>query len=256
MNIAHSVIWQSALIALFWLISLLISPVFVYAQDPQYTPPTVSGAPSNRVGGGTRGIKNNVGHPVLVALAPANHTGWTLEKQPTLYWSLSQDSTETVEIMLSYADPVAAGSYDPVFKTLITHPQAGIHALKLSESKVELKANIEYEWTLTLLKNGKVTPDSITTTALLMVVEPQKIVGLADLLANEKPSGEKLVSLLAQKGIWYDAIATLETLILRNPEQASLRNQLTKLLEQVSLTTQLINNKDVVVNKPSKSTDS
>ncbi len=256
MNIAHPVMWQSAFFALLWLISSLISPVFVYAQDPQYTPPTVNGAPSNRVGGGTRGIKNTVKHPALVALAPANHTGWTLEKQPTLYWSLSQDSTESIEIMLNYADPVTAGSYEPVFKTLVNQPRAGIHALKLSESKIELKANIEYEWTLTLLKNGKVTPDSLSTTALLMVVEPQKIVGLTALLTNEKPTDEKLVSVLAQKGIWYDAIATLETLILRNPEQTSLRNQLTKLLEQVSLTTQLINNKDVVIDKPSKSTDS
>src|SRR5262245_36475783 len=76
-------------------------PQSVEASTPIYKPP-LRGAPVGRIGGGPRGTG---GLPSLAVLAP-DHTGLTVQDQPTLYWYVSQVPTQAVEVTLIEAQGV------------------------------------------------------------------------------------------------------------------------------------------------------
>src|SRR5262249_44535388 len=67
---------------------------------PVYKPP-LRGAPGGRVGGGTRGASGRDIF-VLSVLAP-DHTGLTIQEQPSLFWFISNDTSLPVE--LTIVDP-------------------------------------------------------------------------------------------------------------------------------------------------------
>ena len=62
---------------------------------PVYNPPKRR-APAGRVGGGTRGGRDVF---VLSVLAP-DHSGFTTNEQPTLYWYISNATTLPIELTL------------------------------------------------------------------------------------------------------------------------------------------------------------
>src|SRR5258706_14577328 len=64
-------------------------------DEPEYNPPA-RGAPSGRVGGGTRGLRVLP----LAALAP-DHTGLTLSPQPALYYFLPASSGVRVAVRIA-----------------------------------------------------------------------------------------------------------------------------------------------------------
>src|SRR5262249_1261654 len=63
-----------------------------------YKPPK-RGAPGGREGAGTRGFREAL--PTLAVLAPQDHTGLTAQEQPVLYWYLSQETRQPVEVILT-----------------------------------------------------------------------------------------------------------------------------------------------------------
>src|SRR4030042_2532768 len=65
-------------------------------SPPIYQPP-LRGAPGGRVGGGTRGIGEEL--IALFALAP-NHVALTVQEQPTLYWYLSKPATHAIALTI------------------------------------------------------------------------------------------------------------------------------------------------------------
>ena len=154
-------------------------------DEPEYNPP-VRGAPSGRVGGGTRGLRILP----LAALAP-DHTGLTISAQPALYYFLPASSGVRVAVRLASepnAQPLLDKDFAPPAKT-------GIQRLELKALGVTLSPGVEYRWT--------VSDSRTSSTGMIRRIEPSQ--DLARKL-NGVPSGRSRYTLLAREGVWYDAL--------------------------------------------------
>jgi hypothetical protein len=201
---------------------------------PQYQPP-VSGAPTRRVGGGTRGVRGVRGVdsvlPTLTALVPES-TAHTISNQPSLYWYLSESTQNPVKFTLIYANPLEAGAdVKPVLETDIEKPSSGIQAIDLSKYNVELKTDTEYEWSVTLtMGQEQGSSDIITSGTVKRVVQTPDLTKKID-AADEK--GKAFV--YAESGLWYDALDSLSKSIEKNPTDKTLQEYRASLFEQVGL---------------------
>ena len=154
-------------------------------DEPEYNPPA-RGAPSGRVGGGTRGLRVLP----LAALAP-DHTGLTISAQPALYYFLPASSGVRVAVRLANepnAQPLLDKDFAPPAKT-------GIQRLELKALGVTLSPGVEYRWT--------VSDSRTSSTGMIRRIEPSQ--DLARKL-NGVPSGRSRYTLLAREGVWYDAL--------------------------------------------------
>ena len=154
-------------------------------EEPEYNPPA-RGAPSGRVGGGTRGLRILP----LAALAP-DHTGLTISAQPALYYFLPAISGVRVAVRLANepnAQPLLDKDFAPPAKT-------GIQRLELKALGVTLSPGVEYRWT--------VSDSRTSSTGMIRRIEPSQ--ELARKL-NGVPSGRGRYTLLAREGVWYDAL--------------------------------------------------
>src|SRR5690242_16665380 len=82
---------------------------------PVYKPRRES-AMAGRIDGGFRGGRE--GEPVLKVLAPFDHIGETLKKSPTLYWYLSQVTSD--RITFTFEDPRLLR---PILEVGLTRPE-------------------------------------------------------------------------------------------------------------------------------------
>jgi len=188
-----------------------------------YHPP-VRGAPSSRVGGGTRGAE---GIDVkLSALAP-DHTGLTTRSQPTLYWYLSRPVNARMDVTVTNDKQI-----DPLLEQVIGIPKsAGIQSLDLASAGVALKPGIEYRWFVSLTPDEKQRSNDIVASGTIKYVKPDTALRHSTAGADELA----LARVYANDGIWYDAIDSLSRAIQQNPGDASLRADRSSLLEQVGL---------------------
>ena len=217
-----------------------ISPVISTASAqglPTYNPPAVEGAPARRVGGGTRGFARGIANqdaPTLALLAP-NSIGYTLEAQPTLYWSAAGVAEKPLLFSLNYADPMSAGHFEPLLEVPFSKVKDGIYALDLKQHGITLEAGVEYETTLTAVMNedGKPSSADVVATGLVQRVEAAQLSNLPENL-TELGAKEKTFA-LASSGVWYDAVASLSSQIEAQPEDKDLRSQRAGLLNQVGL---------------------
>src|SRR4030095_7120345 len=115
MKYLKPMVWSSiAVLALSMPISLLAAD----ANVPVYNPPK-RGAPAGRVGGGTRGgTQRDVF--VLSVLAP-DHSGFTTNEQPSLYWYISNSTSLPIELTLM--DPQGI---QPILETRLPAPVTGL----------------------------------------------------------------------------------------------------------------------------------
>jgi len=102
-----------------------------------YKPP-MRGAPASRVGGGTRGTGE--ANFVLSVLAP-DHTGYTTQAQPTLYWYASGPSIAKVEVTV-----IAEVAERPVLSQNLNLTSGGVQSFDLARHGVTLKPDTESEW--------------------------------------------------------------------------------------------------------------
>lgn len=154
-------------------------------DEPEYNPPA-RGAPSGRVGGGTRGLRVLP----LAALAP-DHTGLTISAQPALYYFLPNASGVRVALR-----PAGDPSAHPLLEKDFAPPaRAGIQRLELKALGVTLAPGVEYRWT--------VSDARTSSTGMIRRVEPAG--DLARKL-NGVPGGRSRYTLLAREGVWYDAL--------------------------------------------------
>ncbi|HUQ25766.1 MAG TPA: DUF928 domain-containing protein [Burkholderiales bacterium] len=154
-------------------------------EEPEYNPPA-RGAPSGRVGGGTRGLRVLP----LAALAP-DHTGLTINAQPALYYFLPANSGVRVAVRLA-SDPNA----QPLLERDFAPPaKSGIQRLELKALGVTLAPGVEYRWT--------VSDARTSSTGMIRRIDPSQ--DLARKL-NGVPAGRSRYTLLAREGVWYDAL--------------------------------------------------
>jgi len=199
-----------------------------------YQPP-VAGAPTRRIGGGTRGVRGLRGAgtelPTLTALVPET-TAHTLNNQPSLYWYVSGSTENPVKFTLIYANPLDMGAdVQPVLETDLEKPLTGIQFVDLSKHNVELKVGTEYEWSVAIAMGEEQGSSDIITSGTIKRVEKSP-----ELLEKINSAKEmELPSIYAESGLWYDAIASLSNLIEKYPDDKTLRDYRKSLLEQVGL---------------------
>jgi outer membrane biosynthesis protein TonB len=176
------------------------------------------GLPSGRIGGAARSAGGAGAAPV--ALVPAS-VALTLEAQPTFYWYLAQPSAEPIELRVNDVDAL-----QPVLAKTVPAPvRAGFHALRLRDHGARLAAGRNYEWLVA-------TPDDAEGSGGIVqrvAPDPQ----LAAELGKADPAAR--LRLLAESGIWLDALDLLSRSIAARPADAELRRARAGLLEQAGL---------------------
>jgi len=164
---------------------------------PVYKPP-LRGAPGGRVGGGTRGTPRDVF--VLSALAP-DHSGLTVQEQPTLYWFISGPTSFPVELTIS--DPRAT---KPLVEKRLPSPVAGgVYSVRLVDLGVRLTPGVQYRWFVAVVPDAARRSRDILAGGTIERVDGPE--GLRTLVAQA--SRERLPFIYAEAGLWYDALAAV-----------------------------------------------
>lgn len=191
------------------------------ASAPVYKPP-LRGAPGGRIGGGTR-----AGQAVSLSVLAPDHTGLTAQAQPSLYWVISSRSPAPVEVTL--VDPRAS---KPLLELQLKPVDAGVHAIRLAEHHVRLELGVAYRWYVALVPDAARRSRDVLAGGAIERVETPELVRsrLTSTSDAERPA------LLAQAGLWYDALAAVCQLIEQSPADATLRRHRAAMLEQVGLT--------------------
>lgn len=203
-------------------VSLSVPATALAQQGPVYKLP-IRGAPASRVGGGTRGI--SISKPSVTVLAP-DHTGLTMNPQPTLYWHLSKPATGQVEVTV-----VDDASAQPLVRKVIDTPlAAGIQSVSLKDVGATLKPGVDYRWHVALVVDpGMRSNDVVSSGAIRLVPAPAALDGKLRGGQRDAPN------VYAAEGLWYDSIDALMRLISASPEDKQLRSDLDSLLGQVGL---------------------
>lgn len=190
-----------------------------------YKPPANSGRMPTRVSGGARGDSGV--DAKLEPLIP-NEMALTTEAQPSLFWYQSKPAKAKFELAI-----VEPKNPKPLLS--LTSPdadKAGIHRVKLTRHKVELKPDVLYEWSVAIVPDPENRSKDIVTKGALKRVKATP--ELTDLLAKASDDATK-AAVYAEAGIWYDALEAITNAIEANPNNVSLKEQRASLLKQVGL---------------------
>jgi hypothetical protein len=165
----------------------------------EYKPPP-RGAPGGRVGGASRGtVKATIPLPTIELLAPDGHTGLTTSPTPTLYFFVSRPIVWPTQFTIS-----APGLPKPIVEVNIPAPtEAGVYALQIADYHVRLEPGVLYTWSISVILNPKARSRDIVASASLLRTAPDPALVAA---LGAAPASRR-AALLAQAGLWYDAVA-------------------------------------------------
>jgi hypothetical protein len=199
------------------------APPIMIAAMPVFVPPNM-GAPAARLGGATRSAGNGE-FPNIEVLVP-EETGRTLREQPVLYWYLAATTDAPVEFVLRDI----AAEETLVQTTLPRAKHAGVQRLALSDHGVKLSPGVEYFWMIKLIRNADDRSyDRLAGGGI------ERVVASSTLESALSAPGASRPHVLAQAGIWYDAVDSLSQGIDQAPGNRMLWNQRAALFEQVGL---------------------
>lgn len=198
-----------------------VAPTPATPPLPVYKPPAL-GAPARTIGGGTRGARTAV---ILLSVLAPDHVGLTTREQPTLYWYVSEPTTQQVEFTLNddrHPEPLVKATVPP-------SSDGDIRRIRLSDYKARLEPGVRYEWSIALVADAnRPSRDVITIGA----IERQEAPPWLAVKLRQAP--ENATFLYAEAGIWYDALAAVSEAIAARPNDA-LVAQRAALLEQIGL---------------------
>jgi hypothetical protein len=167
------------------------------AGSPVYKPP-LRGAPGGRVGGASRSaVRVSTPLPVIELLAPADHAGLTATATPTLYFYVSRPVAWPTQFTISAPTQPA-----PVLEVTIPSPAAaGIYALRPGDHRVQLRPGVAYTWSVSIVLDPRAWSRNIIASSTI-VFDPTLSTGAV--LAGPPL---RRAALLADAGLWYDAVA-------------------------------------------------
>jgi Domain of Unknown Function (DUF928) len=168
-------------------------------SESAYKPPS-RGVPGGRlVGAASRGTSFTNSLPMIYPLAPDGHAGQTTSSTPTLYFFVSQPITWPTQFTIS-----AATRPKPIIEVDIPSPRAaGIYSVRTADYRVRLEPGVLYTWSVSAKLDPKSRSRDIVASASLLRTAPDP--GLEAALGTAPLS--RRVALLAQAGLWYDAVA-------------------------------------------------
>ncbi len=190
---------------------------------PIYKPRKES-IPKGRMDGPVRGGTGDA--PVLQVLAP-DHVGFTLKKDPALYWYLSTVPAKPIEFTL-----VDTRGIKPVIESRIPAPaQAGVQVIRLKDLGQTLEEGVQYKWYVAVIVDPESPSRNILTGGTI------ERVPFVEAMILMTPNGgpDDKVGRLAFIGLWYDAIQEVSERIEAAPNDKPLREQRACLLNQVRL---------------------
>lgn len=193
------------------------------AAMPVFVPPN-RGAPMARLGGATRSAAEDP-LPRIEALVP-EEAGWTLREHPVLYWYLAELTDVRIDLVLLRLDPTET----VLEKTLPGPTQPGVQRLALADHGVSIEPGVTYQWLIKLVPDPEDRSYDRVVGGGLERVEPSP-----ELASSLEAPGGSTPHLLAEAGIWYDAVDEISVRITAAPGDASLWNQRAALFEQVGL---------------------
>jgi len=195
-----------------------------YSGVPIYKPP-MRGAPVGRIAGGTRGLLGESNF-LLCVLTP-DHTALTTRAQPTLYFYMTRPIDHPVELTIIEEEGI-----EPILETrLPAYSRGGIQAIYLRDYGLVLEKDTVYRWFVTIILDpDHRSKDILAWGAIERIEVPSSLKAKLD-GANEK----ERISLYAETGIWYDALAEICRLIESYPNDSNFRQQRASLLKQVGL---------------------
>jgi len=192
------------------------------SDEVEYRPP-LRGAPARRVGGSSRGSETAL--PSVSVLAP-DHVGLTISEQPSLYWYISKPTAVRVELTLS-----DSGGARPLVEAAVKGDAPGIHRLDLAQHGVRLKADTEYQWSVSLVPNpDERSNDTISSGVVKRIVPPRELAAQLGAVTRDAQAAA-----YARQGLWYDALGSLSEMIAARPDDRQLRAQRARMLEQAGL---------------------
>ena len=205
-----------------------------------YTPP-MRGAPTTRIGTGTRGgpmdgmeRKGDGDNPFAekkalgIALLAPDHTGLTMSQTPTLYWYITAPSPGPILLQI--------GSQRQVFPILENYlpavSKAGFYELKLSDLSFKLQEDLDYKIRITAVNQQKRPIRGVHSTAIIRYTgdRPKLRAGL------QGKSRLQQAEYLANQSIWYDMMDRLSQEI-DHTGSSEAHSQRAFLLEQVGIST-------------------
>ena len=161
----------------------------------------------------------------VVALAPADG-GRTVAEHSVLLWFRRQGPDRDVEFRLKLVDEHTGETRGDVRLARPTQP--GVQRIRLRDHGLRLAPGTVYRWTLSVRQGTATVP---LTSGLIERVEVPP--ALAAAVAAARPAAQP--GLYADAGFWYDALALLDELHERYPQNASAREAFASLLEQGGL---------------------
>jgi hypothetical protein len=188
-----------------------------------YTPP-LRGAPRGRIGGGSRGIGDDL--YTLFVLAP-DHIGLTVQEQPLLYWYLSRESSYPIELTV-----IGQKDITPLLEEQLESPVGpGIHELNLKDHDIHLETDVQYRWFVSIVPDpDRRSRDILAGGAIERVEFSQE--GKAEYLRLS--SGDKAIH-YAAAGFWYDAVQSVIEMMKTDPDREEAREMRQALMQQVDL---------------------
>jgi hypothetical protein len=162
----------------------------------------------------------------LSVLVP-DHVGVTLQSQPNLYWFVSKKTSQPIEFTITEKDAVK-----PLVEVRLKPlERAGIQCIRLAEHGVQLRPNIAYKWFVAVVTDPARRARDILSGGMIELLPAPA--DLSEKLSRTPKDKQPFV--LAEEGVWYDALAGLSDRIDGAPKELALRKQRAALLQQVGL---------------------
>ncbi|BAU63265.1 hypothetical protein STA3757_06250 [Stanieria sp. NIES-3757] len=193
--------------------------------------PPAEGKSQKTTGGATRDNgqclqdTENVALP-LTPLLPVTNQGLTVAAHPTLLFYLPETSAQ--KIFFSWHDDKSESYYQTV---LPLNGKSGIISLTFPKKAPPLEIGKTYKWSLAVMCNNRLQPDSPMVQGEIKRVELESILGERLKNANTLESA----ALYGKAGIWHETIMTLAQSIVAQPDNQDLAQTWEELLTSVGL---------------------
>ena len=194
-----------------------------------FDPPTTN-KPVQSSGGASRGDHcavdaQNTEIP-LTPLLPATQQGLTVASHPTFLVYIPPTTAKNAFFALRDK----AEEYD--YQTILPiSERSGVISLQLPQSAPDLEVGKNYQWSLVLMCDEKLRPDSPVAQGYITRIKPEFQLSKKLQAANELESA----ALYGEAGIWYETVATLAKLKSAQPQDSKVSATWEQFLTSVGL---------------------
>ena len=165
----------------------------------------------------------------IVPLVPTTKIGLTVAAKPTFFFQVSKSAAKEAKFSLLNQE----GDETIYEKMFLLTSTGGVMSITLPEDAQALEVNKEYHWSVEVACNNGDGDPGRNTRVERAVKRVAPEAAIAQELNNAAISDR--VTIYTQAGYWYDTVKTLAQLRLDNPNDSTLKEDWTALLDEVGL---------------------